>query len=71
MLVMAVVMHQTGLWMVVLTAFVSAVKLVPRSKRLSGPIALGLGAFAVIFLILYVLPGDPPGDHAGSVRGWW
>ncbi|MGH3566313.1 MAG: DUF2182 domain-containing protein [Pseudonocardia sp.] len=52
MLVMAVVMHQTALWMVVLTALVSAVKLVPRSKRLSGPIALGLGTFAVIFLIL-------------------
>lgn len=51
MAVMAVVIHQTVLWMVVLTAVSAAQRLLPRSERISGPIAFALGTFALIFLV--------------------
>jgi predicted metal-binding membrane protein len=51
MLVMTVVLHQGVLWMAVLTTISAALKLLPHSERMSGPLALVLGTFAVIFLI--------------------
>lgn len=50
MAVMAVVIHQSLLWMVILTAASTALRLLPRSERISRPIALALGTSALIFL---------------------
>jgi predicted metal-binding membrane protein len=50
MLVMAVMVHQSVLWMVVLTAIVSTKKLLPRSDRISRPLAFVLGACALSLL---------------------
>lgn len=51
MLVMAAVVHQTMLWMAVLTAISTALRLLPRSERISGPIAFTLGTCALVFLV--------------------
>lgn len=50
MVVMAVVIHQSVLWMLILTAASTALRLLPRSERISRPIALALGTSALIFL---------------------
>lgn len=52
MLVMAVVLHESLLWMVALAAITIMVRLMPRSDRVSGPVAVLLGAFAVSFLVV-------------------
>lgn len=51
MVVMAVVIHQSVLWMAVLTAASTALRLLPRSERISRPTALALGTSALIFLV--------------------
>ncbi|MGH3697309.1 MAG: DUF2182 domain-containing protein [Pseudonocardiaceae bacterium] len=50
MIVMAVVIHQSVLWMAVLTAASTTVRLLPRSERISRPLALALGTSALIVL---------------------
>lgn len=50
MVVMTVVIHQSVLWMAILTAASTALRLLPRSERISRPIALALGTSALIFL---------------------
>lgn len=50
MVVMAVVIHQNVLWMAILTAASTALRLLPQSERISRPIALALGTSALIFL---------------------
>ncbi len=50
MVIMAVVIHQSVLWMAILTAASTALRLLPRSQRLSTPLALALGTSALILL---------------------
>jgi predicted metal-binding membrane protein len=50
MVIMAVVIHHSVLWMAILTAASTALRLLPRSQRISTPIALALGTSALIFL---------------------
>lgn len=50
MLAMALVAGATALWMVMLTAAMACAKLLPRSYRLSRPLAAGLGAAAALVL---------------------
>lgn len=50
MAVMAVVIHHSVLWMAILTAASTALRLMPRSQRISRPIALVLGTSALILL---------------------
>ncbi|SEL44084.1 DUF2182 domain-containing protein [Rhodococcus maanshanensis] len=50
MLVMAAVVDQALLAMVAITAVVACIKLLPRSDRLSGPIAFMLGTYALTLL---------------------
>jgi predicted metal-binding membrane protein len=50
MVVMAVVLHQSVLWMVILTVASTALRLLPRSERISRPLALMLGTSALIVL---------------------
>ena len=50
MVIMAVVIHHSVLWMAILIAASTALRLLPRSQRLSRPFALALGTFALILL---------------------
>ena len=50
MAVMAVVIHHSVLWMAILTIASTALRLLPRSQRISGPIALALTTSALILL---------------------
>jgi predicted metal-binding membrane protein len=64
MLVMAVVVHHSVLWMVALTAIVATRKLLPRSERFSRPLACAMAAVAV--LLLLAGPARPVhAEHAG------
>lgn len=69
MLVMALVMHQSLVWMVALALIVIARKRLPRAERLSRPLAGGLCTAAVALAVLGGPVGPVYAEHGMAMHG--
>ena len=66
MLVMALVIHESLLWMAALAFIVAARRLLPRADRLSRPLAGALGAAALALAVLSPPVGPVYAERAGA-----